>query len=158
MSYLSVFVQYHAAVRVIRQVPATSFEPVPEVASAVLSGETRPRRLDPERGPAHAHEGRSGERTVVGQRAAALGEREDRRSLAAAGPARSDPDAARIVDGRVARLGGHPAGVELDSRAEASGSASAASGATVALASVRRVAGDTGKTAVGVPAAAQTTG
>ena len=49
MSYLSVFVQYHAAVRVIRQVPATSFEPVPEVASAVLSGETRPRRLDPER-------------------------------------------------------------------------------------------------------------
>jgi len=49
MSYLSVFVQYHAAVRVIRQVPATSFEPVPEVASAVLSGETHPRRLDPER-------------------------------------------------------------------------------------------------------------
>jgi 16S rRNA (adenine1518-N6/adenine1519-N6)-dimethyltransferase len=49
MSYLSVFVQYHATVRVIRQVPATSFEPVPEVASAVLSGETRPRRLDPER-------------------------------------------------------------------------------------------------------------
>ena len=41
MSYLSVFVQYHAAVRVIRQVPATSFEPVPEVASAVLSGETQ---------------------------------------------------------------------------------------------------------------------
>ena len=83
--------------------------------------------------------------------AAALGEREDRRSLAAAGPARSDPDAARIVDGRVARLGGHPAGVELDSRAEASGSTSAASGATVALASVRSVAGDTGKTAVGGP-------
>ena len=116
------------------------------------------RRLDPELGPAHALEGRPGERTVVGQRAAALGEREDRRSLAAAGPARSDPDAARIVDGRVTRLGGHPAGVELDSRAEASGSTSAASGATVALARVRRVAGDTGKTAVGVPAAAQTTG
>ncbi len=45
MSYLSVFVQYHAAVRVARIVPAAAFEPAPEVQSAVLVGETRPRRL-----------------------------------------------------------------------------------------------------------------
>ena len=47
LSYLSVFVQYHARVRVARIVPAEAFEPAPEVASAVLVGETRPRRLDP---------------------------------------------------------------------------------------------------------------
>lgn len=46
MSYLSVFVQYHAAVRVAFIVPATAFEPAPEVDSAILLGETRPRRLD----------------------------------------------------------------------------------------------------------------
>jgi 16S rRNA (adenine1518-N6/adenine1519-N6)-dimethyltransferase len=45
MSYLSVFVQYHAAVRIVRQVPRRAFEPAPEVDSAVLAGETRPRRL-----------------------------------------------------------------------------------------------------------------
>ncbi|HXR27640.1 MAG TPA: 16S rRNA (adenine(1518)-N(6)/adenine(1519)-N(6))-dimethyltransferase RsmA [Candidatus Baltobacteraceae bacterium] len=47
LSYLSVFVQYHAHVRVARIVPPRAFEPAPEVASAVLVGETRPRRLDP---------------------------------------------------------------------------------------------------------------
>jgi 16S rRNA (adenine1518-N6/adenine1519-N6)-dimethyltransferase len=47
MSYLSVFVQYHALVRVARIVPATAFEPAPEVESAILVGETRPRRLVP---------------------------------------------------------------------------------------------------------------
>jgi 16S rRNA (adenine1518-N6/adenine1519-N6)-dimethyltransferase len=46
MSYLSVFVQYHADVRVVRVVPAASFEPTPEVDSAVLAGTVRPRRLD----------------------------------------------------------------------------------------------------------------
>ena len=46
MSYLSVFVQYHADVRVARIVPRHAFEPAPEVDSAVLAGETRPRRLD----------------------------------------------------------------------------------------------------------------
>jgi 16S rRNA (adenine1518-N6/adenine1519-N6)-dimethyltransferase len=46
LSYLSVFVQYHADVRVLRTVPPTAFEPVPEVASALLVGRTRPRRLD----------------------------------------------------------------------------------------------------------------
>jgi 16S rRNA (adenine1518-N6/adenine1519-N6)-dimethyltransferase len=46
MSYLSVFVQYHADVRVVRVVPAASFEPVPDVDSAILIGTTRPRRLD----------------------------------------------------------------------------------------------------------------
>lgn len=46
LSYLSVFVQYHAEVRVLRTVPATAFEPAPEVASALLVGRTRPRRLD----------------------------------------------------------------------------------------------------------------
>ena len=45
LSYLSVFVQYHAQVRVARIVPAAAFEPAPEVQSAVLVGETRPRGL-----------------------------------------------------------------------------------------------------------------
>ena len=45
MSYLSVFVQYHAEVRVARIVPASAFEPAPAVQSAILVGETRPRRL-----------------------------------------------------------------------------------------------------------------
>lgn len=45
MSYLSVFVQYHAAVHVAFEVPASAFEPVPEVDSAVLVGRTRERRL-----------------------------------------------------------------------------------------------------------------
>ncbi len=45
MSYLSVFVQYHADVRVARIVPPTAFEPAPAVHSAVLVGATRPRRL-----------------------------------------------------------------------------------------------------------------
>jgi 16S rRNA (adenine1518-N6/adenine1519-N6)-dimethyltransferase len=45
MSYLSVFVQYHAHVHVRRIVPPSSFEPAPDVSSAVLVGETIPRRL-----------------------------------------------------------------------------------------------------------------
>jgi 16S rRNA (adenine1518-N6/adenine1519-N6)-dimethyltransferase len=45
MSYLSVFVQYHAEVRVAFSVPAAAFEPAPAVDSAVLAGVTRPRRL-----------------------------------------------------------------------------------------------------------------
>jgi 16S rRNA (adenine1518-N6/adenine1519-N6)-dimethyltransferase len=49
MSYLSVFVQYHAAVRVARTVPPEAFEPAPRVDSAVLVGRTRPRRLDKSR-------------------------------------------------------------------------------------------------------------
>ena len=49
MSYLSVFVQYHAQVRVARLVPASAFEPAPEVQSAVMVGETQPRRLNEER-------------------------------------------------------------------------------------------------------------
>lgn len=36
MSYLSVFVQYHAAVRVALRVPPEAFEPAPKVASAVI--------------------------------------------------------------------------------------------------------------------------
>ena len=36
MSYLSVFVQYHAHVRIARLVPATAFEPEPSVESAVI--------------------------------------------------------------------------------------------------------------------------
>lgn len=47
MSYLSVFVQYHADVRVVRVVPGRAFEPAPSVESAVITGVTRPRRLDP---------------------------------------------------------------------------------------------------------------
>lgn len=45
MSYLSVFVQYHANVRVTHTVPASAFEPAPSVESAILVGEVRPRRL-----------------------------------------------------------------------------------------------------------------
>ncbi len=45
MSYISVFVQYHAKVRVAFTVPSTAFEPAPDVDSAVLVGETRDRRL-----------------------------------------------------------------------------------------------------------------
>jgi 16S rRNA (adenine1518-N6/adenine1519-N6)-dimethyltransferase len=48
MSYLSVFVQYHAAVRVARRVPATAFEPEPAVESSILVLEPWPadHRLD----------------------------------------------------------------------------------------------------------------
>jgi 16S rRNA (adenine1518-N6/adenine1519-N6)-dimethyltransferase len=46
MSYLSVFVQYHADVHIGRVVPATAFEPAPEVESAVLVGRTKERVLD----------------------------------------------------------------------------------------------------------------
>jgi 16S rRNA (adenine1518-N6/adenine1519-N6)-dimethyltransferase len=42
MSYLSVFVQYHAEVRVALRVPAEAFEPAPKVASAVIVLEPRP--------------------------------------------------------------------------------------------------------------------
>ena len=45
MSYLSVFVQYHADVEVAFTVPAAAFEPAPEVGSAVLVGQTRKRSL-----------------------------------------------------------------------------------------------------------------
>jgi 16S rRNA (adenine1518-N6/adenine1519-N6)-dimethyltransferase len=45
MSYLSVFVQYHAEVRVARTVPASSFEPAPAVQSALLVGEVHARAL-----------------------------------------------------------------------------------------------------------------
>jgi 16S rRNA (adenine1518-N6/adenine1519-N6)-dimethyltransferase len=44
MSYLSVFVQYHAAVRIAFGVPRDAFEPAPDVESAVV--EIRP--LDPD--------------------------------------------------------------------------------------------------------------
>ncbi|HEV8516284.1 MAG TPA: rRNA adenine dimethyltransferase family protein, partial [Candidatus Limnocylindrales bacterium] len=47
MSYVSVFVQYHAEVRVAQVVPASAFEPAPAVESAILVGETRARRLGP---------------------------------------------------------------------------------------------------------------
>ncbi len=42
MSYLSVFVQYHARVRIATMVPPTAFEPAPKVASAVLVLEPYP--------------------------------------------------------------------------------------------------------------------
>jgi 16S rRNA (adenine1518-N6/adenine1519-N6)-dimethyltransferase len=41
MSYLSVFVQYHAEVRVALRVPAAAFEPAPKVDSAVVVLEPR---------------------------------------------------------------------------------------------------------------------
>ncbi len=48
MSYLSVFVQYHADVEVAFGVPSAAFEPAPAVDSAILVGRTRPRRLGPD--------------------------------------------------------------------------------------------------------------
>jgi len=42
MSYLSVFVQYHAEVRVALRVPAAAFEPAPKVDSAVIVLRPRP--------------------------------------------------------------------------------------------------------------------
>jgi 16S rRNA (adenine1518-N6/adenine1519-N6)-dimethyltransferase len=48
MSYLSVFVQYHAHVQIAFVVPASAFEPAPDVDSAVLTGRIQERRLDPE--------------------------------------------------------------------------------------------------------------
>jgi 16S rRNA (adenine1518-N6/adenine1519-N6)-dimethyltransferase len=49
MSYLSVFVQYHATARVAFRVPREAFEPAPKVESAVLVLEPYPDddRLDP---------------------------------------------------------------------------------------------------------------
>ncbi len=51
MSYLSVFVQYHAVPTVVRRVPRDAFEPAPEVESAVLALDVRaadaPGRLPP---------------------------------------------------------------------------------------------------------------
>ncbi len=48
MSYLSVFVQYHATVRIALRVPAAAFEPAPDVESAVIVVEPYPAddRLD----------------------------------------------------------------------------------------------------------------
>ncbi len=52
MSYLSVFVQYHAAPTIVRRVPRAAFEPAPEVDSAILALDVRPPdaagRLPPE--------------------------------------------------------------------------------------------------------------
>ena len=52
MSYLSVFVQYHAEPSLVRRVPAAAFEPAPAVESAVLALAVRPPdapgRLPPE--------------------------------------------------------------------------------------------------------------
>jgi 16S rRNA (adenine1518-N6/adenine1519-N6)-dimethyltransferase len=42
MSYLSVFVQFHAEVRVALRVPPEAFEPAPKVSSAVIVLEPRP--------------------------------------------------------------------------------------------------------------------
>ena len=47
MSYLSVFVQYHATVEVALRVPPEAFEPAPKVASAVAVLEPRDRRALP---------------------------------------------------------------------------------------------------------------
>jgi 16S rRNA (adenine1518-N6/adenine1519-N6)-dimethyltransferase len=53
MSYLSVFVQYHASVQVAVRVPPDAFEPAPKVASAVVVLEPHSRvALRPEREPA----------------------------------------------------------------------------------------------------------
>jgi 16S rRNA (adenine1518-N6/adenine1519-N6)-dimethyltransferase len=55
MSYLSVFVQYHAAARIVRIVAPSSFEPAPSVDSAVLALDVRPAD-DPARLPPAAED------------------------------------------------------------------------------------------------------
>jgi len=45
LSYLSIFVQYHAQVSLLRVVPAASFEPAPRVDSAIIGGHVLRRRL-----------------------------------------------------------------------------------------------------------------
>jgi 16S rRNA (adenine1518-N6/adenine1519-N6)-dimethyltransferase len=53
MSYLSVFVQFHASVRIALAVPPEAFEPAPKVSSAVVVLEPHPRPpLPPAREPA----------------------------------------------------------------------------------------------------------
>lgn len=53
MSYLSVFVQFHATVRLALRVPPEAFEPAPKVASAVVVLEPHAERaISPEREPA----------------------------------------------------------------------------------------------------------
>jgi 16S rRNA (adenine1518-N6/adenine1519-N6)-dimethyltransferase len=53
MSYLSVFVQFHATVRVALRVPPEAFEPAPKVASAVVVIEPHAARaIEPDREPA----------------------------------------------------------------------------------------------------------
>jgi 16S rRNA (adenine1518-N6/adenine1519-N6)-dimethyltransferase len=56
MSYLSVFVQYHAAAALVRTVPRDAFEPAPAVDSAIVSLEVRPAG-GPERLPQEMEDG-----------------------------------------------------------------------------------------------------
>ena len=60
MSYLSVFAQYHAAVRVLRTVPREAFEPAPDVESAVLLLEPRTEATASARGGRRALAARAG--------------------------------------------------------------------------------------------------
>ena len=54
MSYLSVFVQYHATVRIVRRVPPEAFEPSPSVTSAVIVIEPYTRATRPVSAPDEA--------------------------------------------------------------------------------------------------------
>ena len=84
----------------------------------------------------------------IEQAPADLGEREDRRGLTGAAPSPPGAQPARVRDRGVAGLGGQ--------EARSTGGCSAI-GATWASESIRSVAGSTGNTAVGRPAAAHTT-
>jgi 16S rRNA (adenine1518-N6/adenine1519-N6)-dimethyltransferase len=94
LSYLSVFVQYHASVEVARIVPAASFEPAPDVDSAILVGTTRPRRLPADEEDelwrlvqAGFRERRKMVRNVLTRQLAALGRERIDAALAAVGVA-----------------------------------------------------------------------
>ena len=89
----------------------------------------------------------------IDQLAADLGQGEDRRRLAGAAPAPARPQAAR--DRRSSRRAARALTRAPSGRSRSTGGSSAI-GATWASASIRRIAGATGKTAVGSPAAAQT--
>ena len=102
MSYLSVFVQYHATVRIALRVPPEAFEPAPKVASAVVVLQPHDRTpLPTEREPAlwglvqaGFHERRKMIRNVLGRQLRSgedgasgppLGQARVDRALAAAG-------------------------------------------------------------------------
>src|SRR4051794_22599821 len=146
------------------------------------NGPAARRRLDPDLGAAAEVRVRPDELAVVHERAACLGEREHLGRVSRACPAHARPQATGEPDRRVPRLGGHvglggqaPAASALGDRTGVAGSdpsgtsvgtdgaspapigRSSQMGATFAFDSIRRVAGGTGNTAVGVPAAAHTT-
>jgi len=117
-----------------------------------------PRTLEPEFGPAQRLRVGRDHRPQVHERPAGRGQGEHGRSLATPGPAPASAQGARIRHHRVVWLSGHAWPWARVSASTSAARRTSAIGATMASARVRRVAGGTGKTAVGSPAAAHTIG